>query len=186
MIIIAWCFCSISRERNRNLCLRPYRRSKKVRIHTFTPLFLSITIIYIWILDILYMYFFFFPLFIVNAELMLLGFISLLLVVFQARISKFCISEELASKWLPCKKTTSDSSTSTAHFQTFFNSFIPGPARRLLAEASASTVSNGYCTAEVLQLLLYFFFPPFFLQFVLQCFHRSMLFGSHWLANFMH
>jgi mlo protein len=84
---------------------------------------------------------------------MLLGFISLLLVVFQTRISKLCISKELANKWLPCeiKKDTS----STAHFQTFFNSFVPGAARRLLAEDSAS--STGSCK-EVLQILFYFYF----------------------------
>lgn len=77
-----------------------------------------------------------------NAELMLLGFISLLLTVSQSRIAKICISEELANKWLPCKKKKESSST-TEHFQTLLDSFIPGNARRLLAEeATASTCST--------------------------------------------
>ncbi|XP_059445974.1 MLO-like protein 1 isoform X2 [Corylus avellana] len=85
----------------------------------------------------------------IKEELMLLGFISLLLVVFQTRISKLCISEDLANKWLPCdiKKDAS----STSHFQTFFNSFVPGATRRLLAEASAS--STGSCKEGKVPLL---------------------------------
>ncbi|XP_041013729.1 MLO-like protein 1 isoform X2 [Juglans microcarpa x Juglans regia] len=88
----------------------------------------------------------------IKEELMLLGFISLLLTVFQDRIAKICISEVLANKWLPCKKEedtddddSSSSSSSTAHFQTFFKypSFVlpAGTPRRLLAQASASTES---------------------------------------------
>lgn len=38
----------------------------------------------------------------VKGELMLLGFISLLLVVFEDRISDICISKEAASSWHPC------------------------------------------------------------------------------------
>ncbi|KAK3428478.1 hypothetical protein EUGRSUZ_E00008 [Eucalyptus grandis] len=68
--------------------------------------------------------------------LMLLGFISLLLTVFQSRINTICISQHSSSKWLPCKK---EDDTSTTHFQTSFSSFTSGNARRLLAEASAST-----------------------------------------------
>ncbi|KAG6668889.1 MLO-like protein 1 [Carya illinoinensis] len=83
----------------------------------------------------------------IKEELMLLGFISLLLTVFQDRIAKICISEVLANKWLPCKKEKDDpssSSSSTAHFQTFFKypSFVlPGTARRLLDKASGSAES---------------------------------------------
>uniref|UniRef100_A0A2P2NHU2 Uncharacterized protein MANES_10G044600 n=1 Tax=Rhizophora mucronata TaxID=61149 RepID=A0A2P2NHU2_RHIMU len=40
----------------------------------------------------------------VKAELMLMGFISLLLTVLQEPISNFCISESLASTWHPCSK----------------------------------------------------------------------------------
>jgi len=35
-------------------------------------------------------------------ELMLLGFISFLLVVFEDRITSICISETVASTWNPC------------------------------------------------------------------------------------
>jgi mlo protein len=67
---------------------------------------------------------------------MLLGFISLLLTVFQGRINTICISKDLSKKMLPCKDETKE--TTTAHFQTFF-SFVPGGiSRRLLAEASSA------------------------------------------------
>ncbi|XP_057527268.1 MLO-like protein 15 [Amaranthus tricolor] len=38
----------------------------------------------------------------IKEELMLMGFISLLLTVFQGRIGTLCISHNLANKWLPC------------------------------------------------------------------------------------
>ncbi|XP_057781219.1 MLO-like protein 1 [Salvia miltiorrhiza] len=40
----------------------------------------------------------------IKEELMLLGFISLLLTVFQDRISTICIAQHLTYDWLPCKK----------------------------------------------------------------------------------
>ncbi|XP_030940496.1 MLO-like protein 1 isoform X1 [Quercus lobata] len=77
----------------------------------------------------------------IKEELMLLGFISLLLAVFQSRIEKLCISENTAKEWLPCKLTdASSSSSTTTHFQTLFTSFIPG---RLLAEET--TTPEEYC-----------------------------------------
>lgn len=85
----------------------------------------------------------------IKEELMLLGFISLLLTVFQSKINEICIAKHLTDDWLPCKKRDTSSST-TSHLQTtaaFFSSLLPGPAgglhRRLLAEASSST--QGYC-----------------------------------------
>ncbi|GAV67180.1 Mlo domain-containing protein [Cephalotus follicularis] len=71
----------------------------------------------------------------IKEELMLLGFISLLLTVFQNSISKVCITKEMASKWLPCKQEDStDNTTTTTHFQNFFSLVPPrGPGRRLLA-----------------------------------------------------
>ncbi|KAK6930402.1 Mlo-related protein [Dillenia turbinata] len=71
----------------------------------------------------------------IKEELMLLGFISLLLTVFQVRINKICISESLSKKMLPCKLEDSQSST-TSHLQTFFLH------RHLLAESSES---SSYC-----------------------------------------
>ncbi|KAF8041403.1 hypothetical protein BT93_A0111 [Corymbia citriodora subsp. variegata] len=80
----------------------------------------------------------------IKEELMLLGFISLLLTVFQDRISKMCISEELANKWLPCKKEAPhEDSGTTSHFLT---NFLPSGGRRLLAEHSAA--SSDYCSGK--------------------------------------
>ncbi|XP_027358839.1 MLO-like protein 12 [Abrus precatorius] len=52
----------------------------------------------------------------VKGELMLLGFISLLLTVFQDPISKICISKNVASTWHPCanpKTSTSEAKSDT-------------------------------------------------------------------------
>lgn len=86
----------------------------------------------------------------IKEELMLLGFISLLLTVFQGRIAKICITEKQAGQWLPCKKETTSTSTS-AHFQTVFFPWSSA-ARRLLAEDSASTTS-GSCSEGKVPLL---------------------------------
>lgn len=40
----------------------------------------------------------------IKAELMLLGFISLLLVVFQGKISEICVSNSVGATWHPCDK----------------------------------------------------------------------------------
>ncbi|KAF8391734.1 hypothetical protein HHK36_021968 [Tetracentron sinense] len=79
----------------------------------------------------------------IKEELMLLGFISLLLTVSQNRIAKFCIPKHLVLHLLPCKKEEEEPShheESTAHF----SSFISGSGRHLLAESSDS----GYCAAK--------------------------------------
>ncbi|KAK7824613.1 mlo-like protein 1 [Quercus suber] len=69
--------------------------------------------------------------------------------VFQSRIKKLCISENLAKEWLPCKlKDASSSSSTTTHFQTLFTSIIPG---RLLAEATPT--STDYCAKGKVPLL---------------------------------
>ncbi|KAL3752911.1 hypothetical protein ACJRO7_000324 [Eucalyptus globulus] len=91
----------------------------------------------------------------IKEELMLLGFISLLLAVFQDRIGEICIPEELADKWLPCEKNATDEknapdkhSSTTAHFLT---NFFPPGGRRLLAEDSAA--SSDYCSDKKVPLL---------------------------------
>ena len=81
----------------------------------------------------------------VVAELMLLGFISLLLTVFQSGIVKMCVKESVTHHLLPCKHRPSESSgegesssnaTETmSHYQ------------RLLAEEFTGT---GYCAAKVI------------------------------------
>ncbi|KAL3752890.1 hypothetical protein ACJRO7_000310 [Eucalyptus globulus] len=86
----------------------------------------------------------------IKEELMLLGFISLLLSVFQTRIGKICISETLANVWLPCHQNASSSSTTTAHFST---NPIPSDGcrgRRLLED------TTDYCSEkEKVPLLSY-------------------------------
>ncbi|KAL5782045.1 hypothetical protein ACOSP7_007074 [Xanthoceras sorbifolium] len=79
----------------------------------------------------------------IKEELMLLGFISLLLTVFQNGIAKFCISQDLASKWLPCKKDKSQNTITTNHFQSFV-SHHGIITRRLLAEST----SADYCASK--------------------------------------
>ncbi|GAB2298192.1 MLO-like protein 1 [Dionaea muscipula] len=73
----------------------------------------------------------------VKEELMLLGFISLLLTVFQGAITKICIQEKYVTSMLPCslseKEGSSDSST--LHNTT--------AVRRLLSEVSMS--QQAYC-----------------------------------------
>lgn len=94
----------------------------------------------------------------VKEELMLLGFISLLLTVFQGAISKMCIAPEYLDNLLPCKRPegggheTNATTTTTSHFQTAFVSSIPGKARRLLAESSAS--EGDYCAKKGKEPLL--------------------------------
>ncbi|KAL5990709.1 hypothetical protein ACLOJK_011613 [Asimina triloba] len=73
----------------------------------------------------------------VKEELMLLGFISLLLTVFQGSISRICIPEHLTRHMLPCKKEKLPAAANTAHFQSFFSfSGISSGGRRLLAQVS--------------------------------------------------
>ncbi|KAI3470261.1 hypothetical protein Pfo_026924 [Paulownia fortunei] len=86
----------------------------------------------------------------IKEELMLLGFISLLLTVFQNRISSICIAKHLTNDWLPCKKETDDDDggggKSTAHFHSsFFPFLLPGGGRRLLAAASDAA---GHCEKD--------------------------------------
>ncbi|XP_044500712.1 MLO-like protein 1 isoform X2 [Mangifera indica] len=78
----------------------------------------------------------------IKEELMLLGFISLLLAVFQSIITnRICIPKDLANKWLPCKnKEESKHPKTTLHFESFIS------PHRLLAEASTSA---NKCTLKI-------------------------------------
>ncbi|XP_048561057.1 MLO-like protein 1 [Triticum urartu] len=79
-------------------------------------------------------------------ELMLLGFISLMLVVSQDLIQKICIDESLMGHWLPC---VPGASSTTAHYGVYASSSASGVgvgARRLLkGERAAAT---GYCSSK--------------------------------------
>lgn len=86
----------------------------------------------------------------VKEELMLLGFISLLLTVFQNSISKFCVSPDVLRHMLPCKLAeneenlhSSNSKSSSSHHQSYFSTFVSGKGRRLLA-----TAGSNYCSTK--------------------------------------
>ncbi|BFG20028.1 hypothetical protein CerSpe_063020 [Prunus speciosa] len=67
-------------------------------------------------------------------ELMLLGFISLLLTVFQGSISHMCIPSYLASHMLPCKRETSEGNN---HEHYFLNPSLNNRRRLLSAETNS-------------------------------------------------
>ncbi|KAK8545549.1 hypothetical protein V6N13_066827 [Hibiscus sabdariffa] len=83
----------------------------------------------------------------VKEELMLMGFISLLLTVFQGAISKICVSKETLTHMLPCKLEDNKGTETTSHFQKYFASTLAGSTRHLLAEGSASS-TLGYCAKK--------------------------------------
>jgi mlo protein len=78
-------------------------------------------------------------------ELMLLGFISLLLTVFQGALQKVCVKESIMHHLLPCSKETV-AAKSTKHLAVGFINGAFGGARRLLASSGGSD----YCTKKVL------------------------------------
>ncbi|RXI06648.1 hypothetical protein DVH24_025784 [Malus domestica] len=89
----------------------------------------------------------------VKEELMLLGFISLLLTVFQKRITKICVSPRIMVKWLPCKLNHYDdhlNGEKTAHYSanSVFGGIL-GPTRRLLA--AGGEAQRGYCGKKIHQ-----------------------------------
>ncbi|KAK1266957.1 MLO-like protein 1 [Acorus gramineus] len=80
----------------------------------------------------------------IKEELMLLGFISLLLTVLQGPIQKMCIPESPTHHMLPCKRESeSSSSSSTTHYSLSGFIGVGGGMRRVLGgEGSGSD----YCT----------------------------------------
>jgi mlo protein len=75
---------------------------------------------------------------------MLLGFISLLLVVFQEPIQRICIAESLMGHWLPCR---SDGKASSHHGVAAASAAVVSGAgaRRLLGEGTAG---SGHCSSK--------------------------------------
>ncbi|KAF8714838.1 hypothetical protein HU200_027372 [Digitaria exilis] len=73
-------------------------------------------------------------------ELMMLGFISLLLVVFQNLIQKICIDESLMEHWLPCRN---GKKAAVAHYVGASSTFAGG-GRRLLTGGAAF----GHCLSK--------------------------------------
>ncbi|CAL1404747.1 unnamed protein product [Linum trigynum] len=128
----------------------------------------------------------------IKEELMLLGFISLLLTVFQNRINSICIPKHLAEEWLPCNKEDESESTAAAakHFVTSSFSFFAGGgggSRRLLAEAAGNSCKEGkvpILSTTALHHLHIFIF-------VLACVHvafsaLTILFGSAKIRQWKH
>lgn len=76
-------------------------------------------------------------------ELMLLGFISLLLTVFQGLVSHICIPTDLVSIMLPCKRETPEAKH---HGDYTSSQAIYNIHRRLLSEDSSS---SGHCVKKV-------------------------------------
>ncbi|KAJ3675486.1 hypothetical protein LUZ60_004528 [Juncus effusus] len=83
----------------------------------------------------------------VKEELMLVGFISLLLSVFQGPIQKICIPESLTQHGLPCKRYSPSVShiVSVAHFSTDLPLHFTSSksTRELLASESSSHCKDG-------------------------------------------
>ncbi|KAL0010721.1 hypothetical protein SO802_005829 [Lithocarpus litseifolius] len=73
-------------------------------------------------------------------ELMLLGFISLLLTVFQSLISRICVPTHLSNFMLPCKKRYIVSPNNTEHYS---NPATNNPQRLLFEDAN-----SGHCLHE--------------------------------------
>jgi mlo protein len=77
------------------------------------------------------------------SELMLMGFISLLLTVFQDPISNICISKEIGESWLPCSHSETKKKTKETKDRKLMEYFDPTP-RRILA-----TKGIDKCVAKV-------------------------------------
>ncbi|CAL5027278.1 unnamed protein product [Urochloa decumbens] len=77
-------------------------------------------------------------------ELMLLGFVSLLLVVFQDAIRKICIDESLMERWLPCRRGASPAAR--RHRRSIFSVFRDGAGARRMLIGGVS--DSGHCSSE--------------------------------------
>jgi mlo protein len=81
---------------------------------------------------------------------MLLGFVSLLLVVFQDLIQKICIDKSLMEHWLPCRGGNDGkhaSASAAAHYAAAASTFAAG-GRRMLKGGAAF----GHCSSKVFNL----------------------------------
>ncbi|KAK9126797.1 hypothetical protein Scep_015643 [Stephania cephalantha] len=124
----------------------------------------------------------------VKAELMLLGFISLLLTVGQGPISRMCIPESVADTWHPCKKMEATKSK-TKDTLVFGESSIGrrllssvdsiGSIRRSLAGAAASECKEG----EVALVSSYAIHQLHIFIFVLAIFHILYCIATYSLSR---
>ncbi|CAM0945631.1 unnamed protein product [Alopecurus aequalis] len=81
----------------------------------------------------------------VKEELMVLGFISLLLTVFQGAMGRLCVRRSVMRHLLPCKPPPLGDAAETVHFRDAVFNGVLGGARRLLA---GGDVSDDYCVKK--------------------------------------
>jgi hypothetical protein len=81
---------------------------------------------------------------VVGAELMLLGFVSLLLNVFQGATQRICVRKGVMDHLLPCPRP---GAKTAAHYGAAVFTGVLGSTRRLLAGGGAA--SSGYCLKKV-------------------------------------
>ncbi|KAE8721406.1 MLO-like protein 13 [Hibiscus syriacus] len=85
----------------------------------------------------------------VKEELMLLGFISLLLTAFQSAISKICMSKDLRKDMLPCRVNHDDDGEARhngSKLGIYFASTVSDGTRRLLSADSSNAAR--YCSSQ--------------------------------------
>lgn len=95
-----------------------------------------------------------FSAFFLVSELMILGFISLLLTVFQGAVSKVCVPENFLDDMLPCKREEATlhslPTPKTTHHVVHWSASIHHITRHLLAEDVEHAVAeSGYCARKV-------------------------------------
>lgn len=94
----------------------------------------------------------------VHAELMLLGFISLLLTVGQSLISSVCVSKKIGATWHPCsKKQEAAQTNSETNGRRLLTVSDSGKGfRRILAGAASSTdkCAARVCVYSIFSLLI--------------------------------
>ena len=126
---------SFSKPRTRSRSTKHCRRLKKVFFFSSFFFFSFFSFLFFSFLFIIHASIKFkseFTIYLCTAsELMLLGFISLLLTVTQNGITKICVPPDFTRHMLPCSLDLAPHHES--HFQTFY---FPGTPRRLLAAAA--------------------------------------------------
>ena len=85
---------------------------------------------------------------------MILGFISLFLIVFQAQITNICIPKSVGATWHPCKDEYKEETDSQDKGRKLLQLLDSGfGSRRILA---AKEIDK--CTEEVNSMIFFFFF----------------------------
>ncbi|XP_021736085.1 MLO-like protein 13 [Chenopodium quinoa] len=120
----------------------------------------------------------------IKGELMLLGFISLLLTVFQGFVSDICIPKHLTNYMLPCKKENADHEGNSHSKYAYQPSWSK---RRLLAEASSHCELKGKAQLVSLEGLhqLHIFIFVLAIVYVISC-AAIMILGGFKVRKWKH